>query len=64
MVDCGSHEAKTCADCPQGNGPSWCNGQCMWSNGECIDIGITTGIFFTCVDPMPRFNLTHSFEIL
>ena len=43
MVDCGSHEAKTCADCPQGNGPSWCNGQCMWSNGECIDIGITTG---------------------
>ena len=36
-VDCGSHEAKTCAECPQGNGPSWCNGQCMWSNEECID---------------------------
>ena len=36
-VDCGSHEAKTCAECPQGNGPSWCNGQCIWSNEECID---------------------------
>ena len=29
-VSCGSHEATTCADCPQGNGPKWCHGDCQW----------------------------------
>jgi len=31
-VNCGNHDAPTCADCPQGNGASWCNGECEWSN--------------------------------
>mmetsp|Transcript_15281 Transcript_15281/g.27787 ORF Transcript_15281/g.27787 Transcript_15281/m.27787 type:complete len:482 (-) Transcript_15281:109-1554(-) len=37
-VSCGNHFAQTCADCPQGNGESWCNGACVWSSengGEC-----------------------------
>ena len=53
-VDCGSHEAKSCAECPQGNGPSWCNGQCMWSNGECIDTGVTTGNFLPISAQLPH----------
>lgn len=36
-VSCGNHRAATCADCPQGNGPDWCNGDCSWSwsNSNC-----------------------------
>ena len=37
-VSCGNHEAKSCADCTQGNGASWCNGQCVWENEECISV--------------------------
>lgn len=29
-VRCGGHSASTCADCPQGNGRAWCNGECEW----------------------------------
>jgi hypothetical protein len=36
-VWCGGHEAASCADCPQGNGASWCNGECTWLNGACVD---------------------------
>ena len=31
-VICGGHSASTCADCPQGNGASWCNGACKWES--------------------------------
>ena len=34
-VSCGNHMASSCADCPQGNGAAWCNGECSWSNGAC-----------------------------
>ena len=37
-ISCGGHEAATCADCPQGNGAAWCNGDCLWMNNQCIDI--------------------------
>jgi len=30
-VDCGGHFAKTCALCPAGNGATWCNGDCAWT---------------------------------
>ena len=30
-VSCGNHQAATCQDCPQGNGASWCNGDCTWN---------------------------------
>ncbi|KAL7550701.1 hypothetical protein ACHAWF_013925 [Thalassiosira exigua] len=41
LVSCGNHFAPTCAKCPQGNGPDWCNGDCKWSSqsgGMCVDI--------------------------
>ena len=31
-VSCGNHDASTCAECPQGNGAVWCNGDCSWSD--------------------------------
>ena len=34
-VVCGGHTARTCSECPQGHGASWCNGDCEWSNNEC-----------------------------
>ncbi|KAL7536421.1 hypothetical protein ACHAXR_008253, partial [Thalassiosira sp. AJA248-18] len=29
---CGNHRSSTCAECPQGNGAAWCNGDCEWSS--------------------------------
>ncbi|CAB9513880.1 Domain of unknown function (DUF3472) [Seminavis robusta] len=34
-VSCGGHFADSCADCPQGNGAAWCNGECEWANDQC-----------------------------
>ena len=34
-VSCGGHYAISCSECPQGNGASWCNGDCEWLNEEC-----------------------------
>ena len=31
-VSCGMHDAPTCAECPQGHGAVWCNGDCSWSD--------------------------------
>ena len=36
QVSCGGHDAVSCASCPQGNGATWCNGECYWFNAECI----------------------------
>ena len=36
VVSCGGHFANTCSACPQGNGASWCNGDCHWQANECI----------------------------
>ena len=37
-VVCGGHKAQSCDKCPQGNGPSWCNGECEWKTGDCVRI--------------------------
>ena len=29
-VTCGMHTADSCSGCPQGNGPAWCNKDCVW----------------------------------
>jgi hypothetical protein len=34
-VSCGGHFASSCAECPQGNGAAWCNGDCIWVNNQC-----------------------------
>ena len=39
-VSCGNHEEDSCADCPQGNGESWCSGDCKWVNGNCLPKGL------------------------
>ena len=31
-VNCGNHLASSCAECPQGHGALWCNGECEWSD--------------------------------
>ena len=36
QVSCGNHRASSCADCPQGHGSSWCNGECAWKDGQCL----------------------------
>jgi len=36
QVSCGGHYAATCLDCPQGNGASWCNGDCAWADNRCV----------------------------
>jgi len=35
-VSCGQHKAGSCAGCPQGNGASWCNGDCQWIDDQCV----------------------------
>ena len=35
-VKCGSHRAKSCAECPGKDGESHCNGQCEWINNACV----------------------------
>ena len=29
-MTCGMHTADSCSGCPQGNGPAWCNKDCVW----------------------------------
>ena len=41
-VSCGGHYALNCVDCPQGNGASWCNGDCTWITDQCTET-LTTG---------------------
>jgi len=35
LVNCGNHKSPSCEECPQGNGKTWCNGDCFWENGGC-----------------------------
>ena len=39
QVSCGGHYAPTCSGCPQGYGAHWCNGDCVWSNYQCVKAG-------------------------
>ena len=43
-VSCGQHTAASCSECPQGQGPSWCNGDCVWSGGLCQHKGISLAL--------------------
>jgi len=40
-TNCGGHMAVSCKECPEGNGAAWCNGDCAWSDGQCVDKGST-----------------------
>ena len=41
-VLCGAHRAATCEACPQGNGRSWCNGDCVWCDATDTCMARTT----------------------
>jgi len=41
-LDCGGHWAETCRMCPKGNGELWCNGDCAWHHGDCIEPTLMT----------------------
>mmetsp|Transcript_31785 Transcript_31785/g.81730 ORF Transcript_31785/g.81730 Transcript_31785/m.81730 type:complete len:285 (-) Transcript_31785:80-934(-) len=40
LVDCGGNFANDCGECPNGNGETWCNGECTWfkqpTGGMCL----------------------------
>ena len=35
-VSCGAHKSRSCDQCPQGNGASWCNDHCEWRDEQCV----------------------------
>lgn len=39
-VHCGGHGhvAASCSECTEGHGESWCNGDCYWKDGSCVDV--------------------------
>ena len=45
-VDCGNHTATSCNECPGEHGAAWCNGDCVWSNDQCISKGKITRTLF------------------
>eukprot|EP00927_Polykrikos_kofoidii_P007284 TRINITY_DN12983_c0_g1_i1.p1 TRINITY_DN12983_c0_g1~~TRINITY_DN12983_c0_g1_i1.p1 ORF type:complete len:496 (-),score=66.29 TRINITY_DN12983_c0_g1_i1:191-1678(-) len=51
-VSCGNHRAAACAGCPQGNGESWCNGDCRWDDRRSA-----------CVDPVAAVDLYEILEV-
>lgn len=57
-VFCGGHHAEDCAGCPQGNGASWCNGECKWAGNKCLtqneaDLYLSSGPFPRPPDTRP-----------
>jgi hypothetical protein len=42
-VVCGQHRAANCVGCDQGHGGSWCNGECTYVFGQCIDKASVAG---------------------
>jgi hypothetical protein len=38
QVSCGAHSADSCHNCAEGNGASWCNGDCEWRD-SCVSKG-------------------------
>jgi hypothetical protein len=56
-VSCGNHNAASCALCPEGNGATWCNGECEWDAvaAECV-MPVSTGSCGECVDAPGRIS--------
>jgi hypothetical protein len=53
-VSCGGHSASTCAECPQGNGAAWCNGECHWDDASsgCVEGCAQHAASAQCVAPL------------
>lgn len=41
-VSCGRHVARNCSACTQGQGASWCNGNCTWLRGACVSHSVAS----------------------
>ena len=37
QVHCGGHSARSCSECPSSHGAAWCNGECEWFQGVCVE---------------------------
>ena len=37
QVHCGGHSARSCSECPSTHGAAWCNGECEWFQGVCVE---------------------------
>ena len=63
-VSCGNHQAESCALCPQGsggwNGANWCNGDCVWINGQCKPETATTLTTTTTTTTMTTATTTST----
>jgi len=57
-VSCGQHTARSCAECPQGNGKSWCNGDCRWRDGECTNPSVAMLVRKQDSNPPDYFDKT------
>ena len=62
-MSCGGHYAAFCHECPNGNGASWCNGDCEWNSNlnECQIKGTESyvscgGHFATTCEDCPSGN--------
>ena len=64
QVSCGGHYAATCSDCPQGNGASWCNGDCAWADNRCVSKGEVPTVAPTTQPPVPTRDPTLPRSVL
>jgi len=64
QVSCGGHYAATCSDCPQGNGASWCNGDCAWADNKCVSKGDAPTVAPTTQPPAPTRDPTEPRSVL
>ena len=37
QVHRGGHSARSCSECPSSHGAAWCNGECEWFQGVCVE---------------------------
>ena len=58
QVSCGNHNATSCSECPQGNGPLWCNGDCKWLNEACTPKGKLLFLLNRKLDLLTLFSIS------
>jgi len=67
-VSCGNHRASSCADCPQGHGKSYCNGDCKWSKSteQCNPMKVyVDGSWYSMQkEPMPASVVGVAFKAI
>lgn len=63
QIDCGNgHAALSCADCPEGNGASWCQGSCAWDKNSSSCNPITDMVVLEYLDDPNEADLIWNDE--